>query len=57
MLINVDLKAPRLDSSIILLTVGIAIKAIIPKIEITANNSISVNPLLYSHPIVNYITI
>ena len=38
-----------------LLTVGIAISAIIPKIKITANNSIKVNPFFIPSPILNYI--
>ena len=48
-------KAPRLASFNILLTVGIAIRAIIPKIKITANNSINVNPFFILSPIINYI--
>ena len=43
-LVKVELNAPLLASFIILLTVGIAINAIIPKISITAYNSINVNP-------------
>ena len=34
---------------------GIAISAIIPKIKITANNSINVNPFFILSPIINYI--
>ena len=42
-LFNEDSKVPLLDSSTILVTTGIAISAIIPNINITANNYIRVN--------------
>ena len=49
---TVALKAPALDYSKIFEIVGIAIYAIIPKIKITANNSISVKPFFILSPII-----
>lgn len=49
---TVALKAPALASSKIFEIVGIAINAIIPKIKITANNSIRVKPFFVLSPII-----